>query len=865
MFPLSQRLQQVHPGSHFTYGCYTLILAQRRKVNNGTLEVGVALHTFQDLIVLSIGGKDIMKGFTTAGGKKVEINAKALANARKLLEDSDNEEIFTGETGLKQPNCDKAWDTDEKKEQDSEKFVGFRSGTGKKVAISEEALQKAQKMMQISPVQSQFPHFEGFPPTSDAQFPTDRKENAPFPFEFTSASLTSDAFSNPSASKPTSPPKPASIPAGFQLGFSTGRAKPIPVSEAALQRAKLLFADDKSDSDKEEIVRNSGFAVGFVSGNGKSVAVSEGSLQRAKALFCDSPVSSAAISSQTPSAMKSNSSTCSIKFLPKAPAKATKQPLPSTLKRSRPYTMLFTTPKPVTGKQMLEPTTKRVTHQKAVEKVALKPDMRTFLGCKVLELKGKFGKYGHIRPLMFEESQELVQIRNNLEREGGDCIGKSVEKAWLSAQLRLILWKYVSYSQLFPGFDSLLSEQHITQELTRRYAKETLEGHRGTISRLLDRDALPGSRMVLLIGLITYETELLRVELSDGWQSVYAFISESDSIGQLLLQRKLKSGSKVELCNSILEGTTIKMSLNSLRLARWDARLGLSPYQVPFRVSIQSILQDSGTISSIEGYIIKRYPVKFYLPSHKKTYSQQALEDMEVGRDVQVRLSCLVRLRDALPGAISECCVTLERLGMDQWEAMKDGMCIRCMGLEISRFKPSHNGVLHLITHIHRLIPRKKIAVDTYPQSQCSENTNPDSECYILGCLLHINSSPSQEILRLHLLTTNNTVAEVKVHSHPFFGSKLTRLRGIYEKQEMFVLFTNCTRDFEPAGTGLAVSTSDESEIFTYLQGKYKAEIEVLKAFTAVQTHRSRFRVHQEQCGRGRCICSSLSIANSRE
>jgi hypothetical protein len=500
-----------------------------------------------------------------------------------------------------------------------------------------------------------------------------------------------------------------------------------------------------------------------------------------------------------------------------------------------------------------------------VEIVALKPDMRTFLGCKVLERKGKFGKYEQIRPLMFEESQELAQIRDNLEREGGVCIEKSVEKAWISAQLRFILWKYVSYSQLFPGFDCLLSELHITQELTRRYAKETLEGHRGTISRLLDRDALPGSRMVLLIGLITYETEQFRVELSDGWQSVYAFIRESDSIGQLFQQRKLKSGSKVEICNGILEGTAIKLSLNSLRLARWDARLGLSPYQVPFRVSIQSILPDSGTISSIEGYIIKRYPVKFYLPSHKKTYSQQALEDMEMGRDVQVRLSCLVRLRDALPGAMSECYVTLERLGMDQWEAMKDGTCIRCFGLEISRFKPSYNGVFHLITHIHRFIPRKKILIDAYPQSPCSEITNPDSECYILGCLLHINSSTSQEILRLHLLTTSNTVAEVKVHSHPFFGSKLTRLRGIYEKQEVFVLFTNCIRDFEPVGTGLAVSTSDESEIFTYLQGKYKAEIDVLKAFTAVQTHINRFRVHQEQCGRGRCICSSLPIANSRD
>jgi len=829
-----------------------------------------------------------MQGFATAGGKEVCISAQALETARKLLQDSDSEAENTAETAQEQAKSAFAPANDR---YGTEEFVGFRSGTGKKVQISEEALKKAQKMIGNSPNPSQSLPFQDSSPAIN----TELRDNGLFPLEFTTKACKPGALFTPndpvSLSSISEDQHADAIPANFQLGFSTGSGiKAISISEGALNRAKLLFADD-SDSEKEEkpeIAQNSGFSLGFVSGTGQKIPISEQSLQKVKNFFSDSPVSS-----QVP-ALKSNSSSCSVKILPKAPVKGRKplQP-PTTLKRSR-GPMVFTTPKPVAGRLVMQPSTRRVLHPKAEESRPLKPTMRAYLGCEVLGSKGLFGKFSHIRPLLFEEASELVQLQVHLEATVGPSLGPSADQAWLHSQLRFLLWKYLSYSHLFPGFDSLLSESVLTQELTRRYTKETLTGHRSAVSRLLERDALPGSRFVLLIGQITYEAEQFRVELTDGWQSVWTVVRESDSLGGLFVQGKLRSGVKVELCNGLLEGNTFKLSLNSLRLAKWDSQLGLSPFQVPFRVSIRSISPDSGTISSLEvssirpspglshliqasaarltiphshcvfvmhsleGYLIKRYPPKFYIPSHKKCYSQAAVEEMEISREVQVRLSCLIRLKDALPGANCECFVTLERLNMDQWEAMREGMAVRCIGLEMSRFRPSYNGLLHLITHIFRLIPRKKIEIASNPQEQCTETTGPEAECSILGAILGIDCSPSQEILRLHILTPGNTVAEVKIHSHPFFGGRLTRLKGLSERQEAFVLFTNCGRDWEPRGTRLAVCTSDESELFTYLQGRCKADVEVLRALLALQPAADRFRVHQQVCGKGRCDCRSL-------
>lgn len=792
-----------------------------------------------------------MQGFATAGGKAVHISAKALKTARKLL-DSDSEAENTAETGQIQANPAENSFSPKKGRQKTEEFVGFRSGTGKKVQISEEALEKAKKMLGNSPIQSQFPPFDDSP----AQLHTEKTDNGPISLNTTSKPCKSPRNDPISFDSLAKDPLSAAIPADFQLGFSSGSGnKSISVSEAALKRAKLLFADE-SDSEKEEkqeIREKSGFSVGFTSGTGQKIKISEKSLQKVKDFFHDSPVSS-----PTPAIVKSNSSSCSVKLLAKAPAKGRHllHP-PTTLKRSR-GPMVFTTPKPVVQKLALEPSTRRVMRPKAAENPPPKPTMRAYLGCEVLESKGLFGKFQHVRPLCFDDASELVHLQGHIESTAGASISSSLDPVWLHSQLRNILWKYLSYSQLFPGFDSFLSESVLTQELTRRYAKETLEGHKSAVSRLLERDALPGSRLVLLIGQITYETGQFRVELTDGWQSVWTVIRENDTLGGLFLQRKLRTGVKVELCNGILEGNTLKLSLNSLRLAKWDSQLGLSPFQVPFRVSIRSISADSGTISSIEGYVVKRYPPKFYVPCHKKSYSLQAIEEMELGREVQVRLSGLIRLKDALPGANCECFVTLERLNMDQWEGMKEGTAIRCIGLEVSRFRPTYNGLLHLITHIFRLIPRKKAEIAPIIQEQCSESTGPEAECSVLGAILALDCSPSQEILRLHVLTTENLVTEVKIHSHPFFGRRLTRLKGLGEAQEAFVLFTNCVRDWEPRGTRWAVCTSEESELFTYLQGRWKAEIDSLRTILALQPAAHRFRVHQQACGKGRCVCRSL-------
>ena len=756
-----------------------------------------------------------MQGFATAGGKSVSISEKALAAARRLLADSDEEADTRDSPGLhKDYHCEES--------HGNNAFAGFTSGSGKIVPVSEEALARARKLLgdEDSPTQSQTLQFTKPLPPDRRLFPSDEiRETSSFQTEFRGNKLSDGLI-----------PK-------LEVGFSTGSGgKTIQVSEAALKRARLLFSDDcDSDADKGTV---------------------ESTEKTRKGLFSQE---SSGGPSQTPAPVKSNSSSCSLKLLTKAPIKPKNpQPKITSLKRHRPDlgSQLFITPKPLSIRPAAEPSTKRI-HQKPTQEP--KPHMREYLDCHTLQRKAKFGKYAAIRPFKYTESDELVSFWESIKSNSGLESGKKVDSDWIDSQLRLILWKFVSYSQLFPGFDSLLSVFSISQELNRRYNKEILQGHRSAVSQLLDRDALPGSRLVLLIGEIEYEMETFKVEISDGWHSIWTNISENDSIGRLFLQRKLRTGVKIEVCNSLLSESTLKLSLNSLRLAKWDACLGLSRYQVPFRVSIPSILPDSGTVASIEGYIVKRYPVKFYIPAHKKTYSKQAVEEMELGRDIQVRAACLLRLKDALPGGIGECYVTVERTNVEHWEGMKEGIALRCVGLEISRYRPSHNGLMHLITHISYIIPRKQTTIPSIPPQKCTESTVPDTECFALGCILHIDCTCSSEILRVHILTTENTVSEVKIHSHPFFGSKLTRVKATYTTQLQFVLFTNCVRDFEPVGTLVAACTTDESELFTYIQTSHKTDLDALKTLMGTETPSVRFEAHKKECRKGKCHCGGVS------
>ncbi|XP_043228766.1 breast cancer type 2 susceptibility protein homolog [Amphibalanus amphitrite] len=73
-------------------------------------------------------------------------------------------------------------------------------------------------------------------------------------------------------------------------GFSTASGKPVKVSDAALEKAKAFLDEDVSQSLKARSVTESQPVVGFATASGKSVKVSDAALKKAKAMLdseCD--------------------------------------------------------------------------------------------------------------------------------------------------------------------------------------------------------------------------------------------------------------------------------------------------------------------------------------------------------------------------------------------------------------------------------------------------------------------------------------------------------------------------------------------------------------------------------------------------
>ncbi|XP_053728706.1 breast cancer type 2 susceptibility protein [Synchiropus splendidus] len=171
----------------------------------------------------------LLGSFQTASGKVVSFSSAALRKARSLFSDCDDED----ETKSGQMKMDK------EKIQDSSLFEspfnhGVSTAAGKKVSVSNEAMEKASRLL------------------NDGQFQDDRLKR------------DKDLL--------------------LQGGFQTASGKGVSFSTAALKKAKSLFSECEGDDASHSADFKQ---AGFTAASGKPVGFSAQALQKARALFDD--------------------------------------------------------------------------------------------------------------------------------------------------------------------------------------------------------------------------------------------------------------------------------------------------------------------------------------------------------------------------------------------------------------------------------------------------------------------------------------------------------------------------------------------------------------------------------------------------
>ncbi|XP_071950971.1 uncharacterized protein [Antedon mediterranea] len=230
------------------------------------------LHTANPFETSSCCNKDKDEpfvDFTTGRGKKVKISEESLKKVKQTFDDEDFATLLNVNndashsrslTVTSKPDIDKP-------------FVGFKTGRGKKVKISEESLKKVKQT------------------SDDGEDLTD----------FTSSSFNNNAshsilssFNKPDIRKPFA-------------GFMTGRGKQVKISEESLKKVKQTFDDENMNA--VNINNNASYSVsssfnkpdidkpfaGFMTGRGKKVKILEESLKKVKQTFDNEDCSSDAL------------------------------------------------------------------------------------------------------------------------------------------------------------------------------------------------------------------------------------------------------------------------------------------------------------------------------------------------------------------------------------------------------------------------------------------------------------------------------------------------------------------------------------------------------------------------------------------
>ncbi|KAL9700227.1 hypothetical protein quinque_003668 [Culex quinquefasciatus] len=200
-----------------------------------------------------------------------------------------------------------------------------------------------------------------------------------------------------------------------------------------------------------------------------------------------------------------------------------------------------------------------------------------------------------------------------------------VPTGWIGNAWKWILLKLASMERQLPKlFCDVTSPVNVLDQLLFRYHVENDCAKRSVIRKMLEKDDVPGKRMVLFVSRVfrgqnPFEAE---VELCDGWYPIRTVLdfplTEAVLGGRIVVGTKLMIQG-AELLN-LNEGCApldvpvdvrLRIHANSTRRAHWLAKLGL--YQVPtsFLVSCNHIADRGGLVVRLQLFVVRVYPLMY--------------------------------------------------------------------------------------------------------------------------------------------------------------------------------------------------------------------------------------------------------------
>ncbi|XP_033116195.1 breast cancer type 2 susceptibility protein homolog isoform X2 [Anneissia japonica] len=214
-----------------------------------------------------------------------------------------------------------------------------------------------------------------------------------------------------------------------------------------------------------------------------------------------------------------------------------------------------------------------------------------------------------------------------------------VTPEWVYNHYRWIVWKLASMERSYPmqfGGRSLTPESTLLQ-LKYRYDREVDESQRSSIKRITERDDTPSKTLVLCVAAAHDSTQqsnqsssqekltqlqTTTLELTDGWYSIHA--SLDSALQRLVKTGKLVIGQKIIIHGAELIGSQdacppleapsslrLKISANSTRRARYDAKLGYQRRPQAFPVLLPSIYADGGMVGCLDVLVVRTYPLMY--------------------------------------------------------------------------------------------------------------------------------------------------------------------------------------------------------------------------------------------------------------
>lgn len=285
------------------------------------------------------------------------------------------------------------------------------------------------------------------------------------------------------------------------------------------------------------------------------------------------------------------------------------------------------------------------------------------------------------------DSALLMQQQALEELHARGC--SNADMPWVQNHWTLILWKLAAMVRLEPSSASnRWSWNELIRQLLYRYEREVNLAQRSCLKRIQEHDSSAARPMVLMVSKILEEEievqspsgEIVSrictiLELSDGW---YRILAQIDSVLTNACQRgRLRIGQKLAIMGATLDAhgegkevlsayrmSNLVLTANSVSLAPWDAKLGFA--STPFCASLRSLTPEGGLISLMDVVITKVYPLA-YVDVDKSNAGAPRGEQEEA----EQREAWLQRREDAMQQLELEAEAELGRL-YDLVEALND-------------------------------------------------------------------------------------------------------------------------------------------------------------------------------------------------